>query len=87
LGLKEVPVFIAEHLTPTEIMAARIADNKIAEEGEWDDEMLDIELQALKDQNFDLDLTGFEDDEFDEPPPKIKEKKTKRCPHCDGELA
>lgn len=59
LGLETVPCVIAEDLTPAQIKAFRIADNKTAEFSEWDDEMLKVELEELGELNFDLDLTGF----------------------------
>src|ERR1700681_2910459 len=44
LGIKEVPVHIAEGLTPAQVKAYRIADNRTHEEAEWDDELLAIEI-------------------------------------------
>ena len=66
LGFTHVPVHIAENLTPSQIKAYRIADNRTNEEAEWDEEMLAIELGDLKDADFDLDLTGFDPDELEE---------------------
>jgi ParB-like chromosome segregation protein Spo0J len=60
LKIKIVPCLRAEHLTPSQVKAYRIADNKLNELGEWDLELLKIELDFLKDENFDLELTGFE---------------------------
>jgi len=66
LGLEKVPVLRAEHLTPAQVKAYRIADNKLTELGEWDSELLKIELEELKEADFDLELTGFNLDEIDE---------------------
>lgn len=60
LGLTKVPVHIATGLTNTQIKAYRLADNRTAQEAEWDDELLGLELGELAEQGFDLDLTGFE---------------------------
>ena len=65
LGLESVPCVIADDLTSAQIKAYRIADNKTAEFAEWDDELLRIELEALEDLDFDLDLTGFDKAEID----------------------
>lgn len=62
LGLETVPVVVLDHLTPTQRRALVIADNRIAENAGWDDEMLRIELEALQADGFDLDLTGFDAD-------------------------
>ena len=60
LGLKTVPVIMLAHLSETQRRALVIADNKIAENAGWDEEMLRLELQALNDADFDLDITGFD---------------------------
>ena len=65
LGLAKVPVHIAEGLTPAQVKAYRLADNRVAQEAEWDDELLAIELGELKDAGFELDLTGFDTIELD----------------------
>jgi DNA modification methylase len=62
LGIATVPVVILDHLTPTQRRALVIADNRIAENAGWDDAMLQVELTALQDDNFDLSLTGFDAD-------------------------
>jgi DNA modification methylase len=62
LGLQIVPVVLLDHLSPTQRRALVIADNRIAENAGWDDELLRIELEALNDEGFDLDLTGFDAD-------------------------
>lgn len=62
LGLKSVPVVVLDHLTPTQRRALVISDNRTAELAGWDDEMLRVELDALRDDDFDLSLTGFDVD-------------------------
>ena len=62
LGLDAVPVVVLDHLTPTQRRALVIADNRIAENAGWDEELLRIELEGLQDEGFDLDLIGFDAD-------------------------
>jgi len=64
LGLATVPVVVLEHLTPNQRRALVIADNKIAENAGWDEELLRIELAELQEADFDLALTGFDADEL-----------------------
>jgi hypothetical protein len=64
LGLTEVPVIVLDHLTEAQKRAYVIADNKLAENAGWDDEMLRIEIEALQDEDFDVSLLGFEDVEL-----------------------
>ena len=59
-----MPVHVAKDLTPEQIRAYRIADNKTAELAEWNYELLPIELSALQGMDFDLDLLGFSKDEL-----------------------
>lgn len=66
LGLKELPCVEASHLTDAQRKAYVIADNKLALNAGWDDEMLRIELGELGEMGFDLELTGFSLDEIDE---------------------
>ncbi len=63
LQLQEVPVLVRTDLTPAQVKAARIADNRVAESA-WDEELLKIELLDLKQNDFDLRLTGFDDEEL-----------------------
>lgn len=65
LGIKELPCIEASHLTGTQRRAYIIADNKIALNAGWDDEMLRIELADLGEADFDLELTGFSLDEIE----------------------
>ena len=102
LDFDKVPVIRAKDLTPAQIQAYRIADNKTSEYATWDNELLSKELEALKELDFDLDLTGFEDWELDnllnpvsdddlqdffvEKEDKEKEPKKVKCPHCGEEF-
>lgn len=80
LGLKEVPCIIADDLTPDQIKAFRLVDNKTAELAEWDFDLLKLELDDIQ-----LDMAGFGfdtvivddplDDNYDPVPPE--ESKTK----------
>jgi DNA modification methylase len=65
LALPDVPVIVLAHLTPTQRRALMIADNKIAENAGWDETMLAAELAALKDEDVDLALLGFDDADLD----------------------
>ena len=65
LGLDQAPVIVLAHLSPTQRRALMIADNQIASNSGWDDEMLAAELAALKEEDFDLDLLGFDDAALD----------------------
>lgn len=60
LGMETVPVVLADEWTPAQVKAFRIAVNKSAEFAEWDTAMLALEIEDLKDLDFDLELTGFE---------------------------
>ncbi len=66
LGMNEVPVIVLGHLSPIQRRALVIADNKLALNASWDEEMLSLELQALDDMDFDIDLLGFSDAELSE---------------------
>jgi len=60
LGLKKVPIHIAKELTPVQIKAYRIADNRVAQDSEWDIGLLNYEFTDLLDENYDLNLLGFD---------------------------
>ena len=62
LGLEQVPVVQLGHLTPDQARAYRLADNRLGELGQWDTSILQAELDALSDVNFDLAGIGFDDD-------------------------
>ncbi|WP_127476600.1 site-specific DNA-methyltransferase [Sulfurivermis fontis] len=65
LGLTEVPVIELSHLTPAQKRAYVIADNRLALDAGWDEEMLALELAELSEAGFDLALTGMGDDEIE----------------------
>ncbi len=67
LDLETVPTLCLEHLSETQVRAYIIADNKLAENAGWDDELLSLEFQYLDslDLDFDLTITGFEMAEID----------------------
>jgi len=64
LGLTKVPVHIAKGLTESQRKAYRIADNKLNDLAVWDDEMLALELVDLQNASYDLELTGFGEEEI-----------------------
>jgi hypothetical protein len=66
LGMTTVPVHIATGLTPTQVKAYRIADNRTGELADWDLDALKIELDELKLEEFDLGAMGFNDAELEE---------------------
>ena len=65
LRLQEVPVHVATDLSPQQIKAYRLADNRVAQEAEWDNDLLKLELSELEEEGFSLDLTGFSEDELE----------------------
>ena len=93
LNLETVPCIVADDLTPEQIKAFRLADNKTGELASWDFEKLEAELAAL--ESIDMSAFGFvmnddiDIDEFfteaDEEKPKKEPKKVK-CPHCGEEF-
>lgn len=95
LGLKEVPCITADDLTPEQVKAYRLADNKVAELATWDFETLDSELLDIED--IDMSAFGFIDkgiteadiDAYFEDVPNAgseREKELKKitCPFCGG---
>jgi DNA modification methylase len=72
LGLETVPVHVAVGLSPEQARAYRLADNQTATLSRWDDDRLPLELMALQQAGFNLDLTGFSHEDLlrlMEPPP------------------
>src|SRR5918995_1360263 len=65
LGLAEVPVIRFEHLSEAQKRAYLIADNQLALQAGWSDELLAQELAWLRDESFDLDLVGFDASELE----------------------
>jgi hypothetical protein len=66
LGLQQVPVHVADNLTPAQVKAYRLMDNRSHQETDWDLELLGPELEELRDLDFDLSLTGFDSREIDD---------------------
>ncbi|GIX24889.1 MAG: hypothetical protein KatS3mg122_2120 [Caldimonas sp.] len=60
LGLEKVPVIELAHLTPAQKRALVLADNRLALDAGWDEEMLALELAELPEAGYDLALTGFD---------------------------
>lgn len=88
LGLDVVPCIVADDLSPAQIKAFRLADNKVGELAGWDFLALEEELGSLADE-FDMSAFGFADREdvdidsfFEDAEPKEKEPKRVKCPHC-----
>lgn len=73
LKLKEVPCIVLGHLTEAQRRAYIIADNKLALNAGWDEELLALELSDLREMDFDLNLTGFNGDAIEQAlnPPEI----------------
>ena len=101
IGMDEVPVVEAAHLTEAQKRAYVIADNRLALDAGWDDEMLRVEFAELEEAGFDLGLTGFEAEEIagiasepdfepgtEEDQGKLDEidPKLVDCPHCGKEF-
>jgi DNA modification methylase len=66
LGLTQVPVHVADNLTPAQVKAYRLMDNRSHEETDWDTDLLGPELEELQALDFDLELTGFDPHEIDD---------------------
>lgn len=64
LGLEKVPCIRLAHLSDAQRRAYVIADNKLALNAGWDEELLAVELADLREMDFDLGLTGFDEDEL-----------------------
>ena len=63
-GVEKVPCVFVEHLTPAQKKAYILADNRLAELAGWDEDILRAELENLRELDFDVSLTGFEDFKF-----------------------
>ena len=64
IGMKSVPVVLADELTEAQVKAFRLLANRSANWADWDEDLLRQELAGLKDMDFDLSLTGFDADEI-----------------------
>lgn len=87
LGLTTVPCVVADDLTPEQVRAYRLADNKVGEVATWDYEKLEQEHAKmytidLAKFGFDVDSHGDGSEFFEDAEPKEKKAKTAICPHC-----
>jgi ParB family chromosome partitioning protein len=73
LGMDQVPVIVLDHLTPEERRAYVLADNRLAENAGWDEELLRLEVGDLAELDFDLSLLGWSDDELAQLMPEVEE--------------
>ncbi len=65
LGMDKAPVIVAKHLSDIQKRALTLADNRIAEDSGWSEDLLQLEIAELENLDFDLDLLGFSDDEME----------------------
>ena len=63
-GIEEVPCVLVDYLTEAQKKAYILADNRFAQDAGWDEELLRIEIEALEGMDFDVSLTGFDEDEI-----------------------
>lgn len=63
-GIAEVPCVFVDHLTEAQKKAYILADNRMAMDAGWDEELLRVELEALEEMGFDLGMTGFDEKEL-----------------------
>jgi DNA modification methylase len=64
LGITEIPVILCDEWTPAQVKAFRLMVNRSVTWADWDDELLVLELQEIQQADFDISLTGFDDDEL-----------------------
>ena len=99
LGMEDVPCIELGHLTPAQRRAYVIADNRLALNAGWDEDMLRLELGELGDLGVDLDLLGFSGDELqalmrgadfapgtEEDQSRLDQKSPVVCPECGHEF-
>ena len=101
LGMEEVPCIVLEGLTEAQKKAYIIADNKMALNAGWDFNLLSLELENLKELDFNLELTGFsvdeidgllntnediEDNDYEEQDLKENNTQLHKCPECGCEF-
>ncbi|MCL4796484.1 MAG: site-specific DNA-methyltransferase [Bryobacteraceae bacterium] len=65
LAMTEVPVIVLDHLSESQRRALVIADNRLALSAGWDEEMLRVELEALREDDYNIDLLGFSEEEIE----------------------
>lgn len=63
-GISEVPCVFADYLTPAQKKAYILADNRMAMDAGWDEELLRVEIESLQAESFDVGLTGFDESEI-----------------------
>ena len=80
LGLTEIPVIVLDHLTETQKRAYILADNRIAENAGWDEDLLRQELEALQAEDVALDLLGFGEDDLAALLPREERHQTAEAP-------
>tara|TARA_Y100001963_G_scaffold43724_2_gene61312 strand:+ start:1023 stop:1565 length:543 start_codon:yes stop_codon:yes gene_type:complete len=98
LQLDEVPTILLSNLSDAQKKAYVLADNKLAQNAGWDDELLKLELSELKEMNFNIDLIGFDaielddllkDPDFDkgiDDDMRLDQGRQIKCPHCGEEF-
>jgi DNA modification methylase len=64
LGITEIPVILCDEWSPAQVKAFRLMVNRSVTWAEWDEDLLALELQEIQESDFDLSLTGFEDEEL-----------------------
>ena len=64
LGITEIPVILCDEWTPAQVKAFRLMVNRSVTWADWDEELLALELQEIQASDFDLSLTGFDDDDL-----------------------
>lgn len=83
-GIAEVPCVYADHLTEAQKKAYILADNRMALDAGWDEELLSVEMQELQELGFDLSMTGFDEKELTDLLGAVQMAKQKRttstCP-------
>ena len=90
LGLDKVPTIELSHLSDAQRRAYILADNRLAEKAEWDFELVQVELEALKDEDFNIELTGFDisvmapefEPATESEQSSLNETQSKCCPNC-----
>ena len=63
-GIEEVPCVLVDYLSEAQKKAYILADNRYAQDADWDEELLKLEIEALEGMDFDVSLTGFNEDEI-----------------------
>jgi DNA modification methylase len=84
LGMAEVPVIVLEHLSEAQRRALVIADNRLAQNAGWDEEMLRVELESLKGDDFNIELLGFTDEELED---LLRDPEQVAADHADEDAA